>query len=106
MSVKHQLVVAVDSVVFSRFSGATAINTLGFDAVDGIRMALIDKPSGAGGVDEVCVTGDAVVLGVVVTLAVVGAANNNGMGDVTTDEVDEDVLTVPQRMGVSHVVGD
>ena len=106
MSVKHELVVAVDSVVFSRFSGATAINALGFDAVDGIRMALVDKPNGAGGVDEVCVTGDAVVLGVVVTLSIMSAADDDGMGDVTTNKVNEDVLSVTQRLGVSHVVGD
>nr|WP_058368757.1 hypothetical protein [Psychrobacter sp. ENNN9_III] len=106
VGVKHELVVAVGGAVFSRFSGAAAVNALGFDAVDGMGMALVDEPSGTSGVDKVCVTGDAVVLGVIVALAVVGAANNDGMGQVATDEVNEDVLSVTQRLGVSHVITD
>ena len=35
-----------------------------------------------------------------------GATDDDGMGDVTTDEVDEDMLSMTQRMGLSHVVGD
>ena len=34
------------------------------------------------------------------------ATNDNGMGDVATDEVDEDVLTVTQGIHLPHVVGD
>ena len=94
MGVKHELVVAINDAVFSRFSGATAINALGFEAVDGIRMALVDKPNGAGGVDEVCVTGDAVVLGIRITLSVMGATDDDGMSDITTDKVDEDMLSM------------
>ncbi|WP_367105298.1 hypothetical protein [uncultured Psychrobacter sp.] len=70
MSVKHQLVIAVGGAVFVSLSGAAAVNTLGFNTVDGIRMALIHKPSRTGGINEICVTGDPVVLGVNVALSV------------------------------------
>ena len=35
-----------------------------------------------------------------------GATDDDGMGNVTTDEVNEDMLSMTQRMGLSHVVGD
>ena len=35
-----------------------------------------------------------------------GAANDDGMSNVTADEVDENMLPMTQRMGLSHVVGD
>ena len=34
------------------------------------------------------------------------ATNDNGMGDVATDEVDEDMLSMTQGMRLPHVVGD
>ena len=56
-------------------------------------MAWAYKPCGAGGVDSIGVRGDAVVLGVVIALTIMGAAYDDGMSDVTTDEVDENMLS-------------
>ena len=46
------------------------------------------------------------MLGGIVALAVMGAANNDGMDDVTIDEVDQDMLSMTQRMSLSHMVGN
>ena len=69
-------------------------------------MALINKPSGTGRIDEVCVTGNTIVLSIRITLAVMGATDDDRMSNVATDEVDKDMLSMTQRMGLSHVVSD
>jgi hypothetical protein len=46
------------------------------------------------------------VLSISITLAIMSTADDDGMGDVATDEVDQDVLPMTQGMGLSHVVGD
>ena len=106
MSVKHELVVAVNKAVFSSVACSTAINTLSLYTVYGMSMALIDKPSGTGGINRVGIAGNAVVLSIRITLAVMGTTDDNGVTDVTTDEVDEHMLSMTQRMGLSHVVSD
>ena len=79
---------------------------MGFDAVDGMGVALVDKPGGAGRIDKVGITGDAVVLSLTIALTIVGATDDDGMSDVTTDKVDQYLLTMTQRMGLPHVLGN
>ena len=55
-------------------------------------MALIDKPSGTGGVNSVGITDDTIMLSISIALAVMGAANDDGMSNVTADEVDQNML--------------
>ncbi|MGO2126470.1 MAG: hypothetical protein ACTJH0_07175 [Psychrobacter sp.] len=42
------------------------------------------------------------MLSIDIALAVMGAADDDRMGDVTTDEVDEDMLSMTQRMANSE----
>ena len=106
MGVKHQLVIAVNKAVFGRLACSTAINTLSLDTVYGISMALINKPCWTGGINRVGIAGNAIMLSVRIALAVMGATDDDGMSDVTTDEVDENMLSMTQRLGLTHVVGD
>ena len=69
-------------------------------------MALIDKPCGASGVYVVRIASQTIVLSIRITLAVMGATDDDRMSNVATDEVDKDVLSMTQRMGLSHVVSD
>ena len=69
-------------------------------------MALINKPCWTGGINRVGIAGNAIVLSVRITLSVMGATDDDRMSDVTTDEVDENMLSMTQRMSLSHVVGD
>ena len=55
-------------------------------------MALINKPCWTGGINRVGIAGNAIVLSVRITLSVMGATDD-GMSDVTTDEVDENMLS-------------
>ena len=69
-------------------------------------MALINKPCWTGGINRVGIAGNAIMLSVRIALAVMGATDDDGMSDVTTDEVDENMLSMTQRISLSHVVGD
>src|SRR5690606_2387212 len=106
MGVKHQLVIAVNKAVFGRLACSAAINTLSLNPIYGISMALINKPWWSGGINRVGIASDAIVLSVRITLSVMGATDDDGMSDVTTDEVDENMLSMTQRMSLSHVVSD
>ena len=97
MGVKHQLVIAVDKAVFGRLACSTAINTLSLDTVYGISMALINKPCWTGGINRVGIAGNAIMLSVRIALAVMGATDDDGMSDVTTDEVDENMLSYAEE---------
>lgn len=97
MGVKHELVVAVNKAVFGRLACSAAINALSLNPIYGISMALINKPCWTGGINRVGIAGNAIVLSVRITLSVMGATDDDGMSDVTTDEVDENMLSYAEE---------
>ena len=67
---------------------------MGFDAIYRMGMTLIDEPCGTSGVYMVRIASYTIMLSISVTLAIMGTADDDGMGDVTTDEVDEHLLSM------------